>query len=240
MKIQLNISEDPNIYTIMDYIFATEEKYQSKDYEQLLAGEEAEGNGFGFVYMYVVNETVDALQKEWEAHKTEMTSDRLIRTLNRFEGIIREAVDKALQEYVFQHDGYIDSWPISQTEFGFEIKDNHGKSRHCFFDYFGSDIGVQGFETKDGRKIPVIGRDRDLVFRSGCVPQDTDEYAQMKARLQTNPALSLSPEYKRVQQENEEHHEQQRRFAAAWHREWFTISENFKINSEDFMDGILW
>lgn len=35
MKIQLNISDDPNFYTIMDFMFETD-GYQAEDYDRLL------------------------------------------------------------------------------------------------------------------------------------------------------------------------------------------------------------
>ena len=238
MKVQLNISEDPNIYMIMDYYFATDD--DKKDYGQLLAEADAEGNGFGFVYMYTVEKTVNRLQEEWNNCKTTKNSDLMIGTLNRFGSIIREAVDKAMQDYLFSHDGHIDSWPISKTEFGFEVKNTDGKNILLEFDYFSPDFSVQGTKTNSNGDVTVIGRNHCLIYRSGYAPQDTDEYAQMKAKLKTNPTLELSAEYRKAQQENEEYLEQLQQFADAWHKEWFEICDKFMANSEGFMEGSLW
>lgn len=174
MKIQLNISDDPNFYTIMDFMFETD-GYQAEDYDRLLVQAEAAGNGFGFAYMSAVQKAADRLQKEWSGCEPEFSSDWLIKTFNEFDNIIRQAVDKALQEYLYAHNGYIDSWPVPFTEIGFELNGKGGQSIRYEFEYFGSDFSVQKVKTEGNKTMTGIGRGRNLKYRSGCILPDMDE-----------------------------------------------------------------
>lgn len=239
MAIRLNISDDPNIYTIMDFLFVTEE-HTAGDYGELLAQEEAEGHGFGFVYMSTVQKTVDSLQSEWSGRAPAFTTDWLIRTFAEFDRCIRAAVDQALQEYIFSHDGFIDSWPIPATEIGFSFQDEHGKTARYEFEYFGADYCVQKTGADSRETTTTLGRGKRLTYRTGCQLLDTDEYRQMMARHRITPFFQLSAEYRRIKQENEAHHQQQQSFADAWHRPWFEICDNFMSNCCDTMDHMSW
>ena len=235
MGIRLNISDDPYIYTIMDFLFVTD-GHTAEDYPELLAQEEAEGHGFGFVYMSTVQKTVDELQNQWRGGAPAFTADWLVSTFAQFDRRIRAAVDQALQEYVFSRDGYIDSWPIPATEIGFTFRDEHGKTAQYEFEYFGSDDRVQNVGENHRGKTTTLGRGRSLTYHTGCALLDTDEYRQMTARHRVTPIFQLSAEYRRIQQENEAFHQQQQRFADAWHRAWFEICDNFVSNCFDTLD----
>ena len=164
----------------------------------------------------------------------------MIETFNKFDYSIREAVDKAMQEYLYRHNGYIDSWPVLKTELGFELKSKSGKSMKYEFDYFGSDVSVKKVETKDCSITTFIGRDHHLVYRSGCILQDLDEYVQMNEKLKTTPELQFSAECRKLQQEIEEYHHQQQQFSDVWHREWFDICDSIAFGFEEPMKEMPW
>lgn len=60
---------------------------------------------------------------------------------------VQKAADE-LQEYLYSHNGYIDSCPVPFTDIGFELKGKDGQSIKYEFEYFGSDFGVQNVKKK--------------------------------------------------------------------------------------------